>query len=122
MFDRLFHGFDLTLPTAGWKADLSAWQEEGQFHVEVELPGIPQDAVDITVQDRQLVIAYERKVMENRQFTYNERQFGRFERRLSLPDSVDVNSVKAELRDGLLHITMSRTPESQPRRIAVETS
>lgn len=121
LFDRLFYGFDQTLATAGWKAPLAVWEDATHFHVEMELPGVTQDAVDVTVVDGQLVIRYERQAPQGRQFVYNERPYGRFERRLALPDSIDVDSIQAKLCDGLLYVMLSKTPEAQPRRIQVKT-
>jgi HSP20 family protein len=120
-FDRLFHGFDQTLHATGWKAPLAVWEDREHYYVEVELAGVPQDEVDVTVQDRRLVISYARKIPEDRQFICNERPYGCFERRLALPDSVNVEAIKAEMHDGLLLVTLDKMPEAQPRKIAVQT-
>ena len=120
MFDRLFHGFDQTLGTMGWRAPLAIWEDQEHFYAEVELAGVPQDEVDITIEDRQLLISYARNIPENRQFIYNEWPYGCFERRLALPDSVNVDTIKAEMRDGVLQITLDKAPEAQPRKIAVQ--
>lgn len=121
MFDRLFHGVDQTLVSGGWKAPLSICEDQQHFYVDLELPGVPQDLVDVTVQERQLLISYARKIPEDRQFIYNERPYGCFERRLALPDTIDVASIKAEMRDGILQITLVKAPEAQPRKIAVQS-
>ena len=120
MFDRLFHGFDQAIAGDGWKAPLAVWEDPKHFYVELELAGVPQELVDVTVQERQLLITYARKIPEDRQFIYNERQYGCFERQLALPDTVDVDSIKAELRDGILQITLAKAAEAQPRKIAVQ--
>jgi HSP20 family protein len=120
MFDRLFHGFDQTINANGWKAPLAVWEDKDHFYVEVELAGVPQDEVDVTIQQRQLLISYARKIPENRQFIYNERPYGCFDRRLALPESVKVDTIKAEMRDGLLQITLDKAPEAQRRKIAVQ--
>jgi HSP20 family protein len=120
MFDRLFHGLDQTISANGWKAPLSVWEDQGHFYVEVELADVPNNEVDVTVQERQLLITYARKFPEGRQYIYNERPYGRFERRLALPETVDVDTIKAEMRDGLLQITLDKAPEAQPRKIAVQ--
>src|SRR5689334_3291172 len=86
MFDQLFHGFDQTLAPTPWRAPVAVWEDQEHFYVEVELAGIPQDALDVSVEKRHLLITYERKIPDNKQFTYNERSYGRFERRLALPD------------------------------------
>jgi HSP20 family protein len=120
MFDRLFHGFDQANSANGWKAPLAVWEDQEHFYIEVELGDVPHDAVDVTVQERQLLLTYTRKFPEDRQFIYNERSYGRFERRLALPDTVNVDTIHAEMRDGLLKITLDKSPESQPRKITVQ--
>lgn len=119
MFDRLFHGFDQTLSSSNWKAPLTICEDQERFYVEVELAGLPKDSVDVTVQARQLVISYTRKIPENCQFIYNERSYGCFERRLALPKSVNVEAITADMRDGLLQITLVKAPEAQTRKISV---
>lgn len=120
LFDRLFHGFDQTLATASWKAPLAVWEDSERYYVEVELPGVSQENVDVTVHERQLVIRYQRPAPEGRQFLFNERPFGQFERRVALPDTVNVDSIEAELRDGVLCVKLAKSIEAQPRKIAVQ--
>jgi HSP20 family protein len=121
MFDQLFHGVDQTLVADGWKAPLSIWEDQEHFYTEIELPGVPQDEINITVQDRSLLISCARKIPDSRQFIYNERPYGSFERRLALPESVNIDSIKAEMREGILLITLDKAPETQPRKITVQT-
>ncbi len=118
-FDQLFHGLHQTIAGDGWKAPLAIWEDPKHFYVELELAGVPQDMVDVTIQDRQLLISYARKIPEDRQFIYNERPYGCFERRLALPDTVDVSSIMAKMRDGILQITLAKAPEAQPRKITI---
>ena len=50
----------------------------------------------------------------------DERFTGRFRRVISLPDDVDANAVKADYRDGVLHVSIPRRESAQPRRIEVQ--
>jgi HSP20 family protein len=50
----------------------------------------------------------------------NERFQGHFHRVLTLPDDVDANGVSAQYRDGILHVSIKRREEAQPRRISVQ--
>lgn len=120
LFDRLFHGFDQTLAAKGWRAPIAVWEDEQNFYVEVELAGVPLEAIDVSVHERQLLLAYERQLPAGREFTYNERPYGRFERRLALPKTVDVDSIQAEMRQGVLHLTLAKMREAQPRKIAIQ--
>ena len=63
---------------------------------------------------------YGRIADDERDVRYNERRFGRFERIIRLPKNFDLNSVTAQLADGVLHVTVTKTPESQPKRIDVK--
>lgn len=127
--DRLF-GDLLAVPGArlsthhsgDWQARLAVWEKEDTLHLELELPGVVRDDVELTVEDGALKIAGERKAAEDeeRHEHYSERRFGRFERVVRLPKQFDLESVAAELSDGVLHVTIDKTPESQPKRIDVK--
>ncbi len=54
-------------------------------------------------------------------YTY-ERSYGDFTRAFTLPDGVDMNSVQADLKDGVLALSIKKTPEAQPKKIAVQTT
>jgi HSP20 family protein len=56
-----------------------------------------------------------------RQYRYNNRRYGHYERAIALPETVDTDHVTAEMRDGVLHLTLAKLPQAQPKRIAVQT-
>lgn len=106
-----------------WFAPLSLWEEEGNYFVDIDLPGVTADAVEITVEKNQLQIAADRKAPEGeRQYRYRERPFGRVERTLVLPESADADSIEAELKDGVLRVKFGKRAEAQPKKIAVKTT
>ena len=51
-----------------------------------------------------------------------ERRYGRFERRFSLPRSVDAGKVKAEFDNGILRVSLPKAEAAKPRRIEIKTS
>src|SRR5262245_1966971 len=70
------------------------------YYITADLPGIPEDAVDVTVQDSYLVISGERKAEERREgdnFYLYERRYGNFSRAFALPENADANAVEAEM-------------------------
>lgn len=104
-------------------APASLWEEEGRWCVEVDLPGVRRDDLDITLEKNALRIAAERKgPQDDRKFWHQERNFGRIERLITLPETVDPDGISAELKDGVLHLTLAKKPESQPRKIAVKAN
>ena len=121
-FDRMVNDV-LGENTAGWQTPLSYWQEDDKLHFEAEVPGVTADDLDVVVHDNTLRIGFERKQPENRPDGYRtEFRYGQFERSISLPDSVDPDSVDASLSNGILHVTLSKRPELKPKRIEVKTT
>ncbi|MDG3006695.1 Hsp20/alpha crystallin family protein [Paludisphaera mucosa] len=98
---------------------LSLWSDEGWFHIEVDLPGVELKDVDVSIHKDVLTIKAQRAVVEERRYAYNGRTFGRFERSLTLPESVDSESVDARLADGVLHLTLRKRPEAHVRKVEI---
>ncbi|QDT67529.1 Spore protein SP21 [Planctomycetes bacterium MalM25] len=106
-------------PTS-WSAPASLWEADEKLHVELDVPGVSAEAVEVTVENGQLSITVERSAGENPPtYAYNERRFGKVTRTLDLPDTVDPETVDAQLRDGVLRVSIAKRPETQPRRIDV---
>lgn len=103
-----------------WSTPASLWEADERLHVELDVPGVSADAVEVTVENDQLAITVERSRGESEpSYLYNERRFGKVTRSLDLPDTVDPDSVEAELKDGVLRVSVAKRPETQPRKIEV---
>lgn len=63
----------------------------------------------------------ERQDQSDRYYTY-ERSYGEFMRTFTLPDGADTNQVGAELKDGVLTITVKKSPALQAKKVAVQTA
>ncbi|GHU03984.1 heat-shock protein Hsp20 [Betaproteobacteria bacterium] len=86
-------------------------------------PGIDPVTLDVQLVKGMLTIAGERKagpLPEKATRHIDERFSGRFQRVVSLPDDVDPNAIEARYRDGVLHVSILRKQESQPRRITIQ--
>jgi HSP20 family protein len=95
--------FDRTLDNL---VDSSTW-EDGSLKLTVDLPGIPQKAVDVSVAGRALTIGVKTD--------------GRsWERTLSVGAGLDPERVSAQYADGRLTVLVGPVPEAQPRRIEIE--
>jgi HSP20 family protein len=87
-------------------------------------PGLDPKTLEVNLDRGVLTIAGERNGKlpaddEKAAVHIHERFAGRFRRVVSLPDDVDPNGVSAEYRDGVLHVTVKRREEAQPRRISI---
>lgn len=122
-FDSLVNHFLRGEGAQMWHAPATIWEAENTFHVELDAPGVAQENVELTFDKGTLQVALERKVPEgDRTNWHNERGFGKVTRSVSLPDTVDPSTITAELSNGVLHVTITKRPESQPKKIEVKVS
>lgn len=120
MFDQLLGGLEAGTQPAARSMPWACWEDEGHFHVEFELPGVKNEDVELVVEDGHLHLKYQRQAPEGeRKYHHNHRRYGQFERTIALPDTVDADNVTAQLRDGVLYLTLAKLPQVQPKRIAV---
>ena len=100
-----------------------AKKEDSSFHVEVDLPGVKKEDVDIKVEDDVLVVSAVRhyKNEVNRDDYYIcESSYGKLERRFALPENIDSESIQATYEDGRLEIDLQKTKKAKPRTIAIK--
>ena len=90
------------------------------YVVEVELPGVDRDDVDIEVAGRRVSVRGERKEKERVGILRKrERTVGRFSHEITLPGDVDEDGVEAHLDGGVLSIRLPKPEHERPRRIEV---
>ncbi|HFU76880.1 MAG TPA: Hsp20/alpha crystallin family protein [Epsilonproteobacteria bacterium] len=100
-----------------------AKKESGDFHLEVDLPGVKKEDVNIRIEDDVLVvnaIRYYQNELSREDYYICESAFGKFERQYVLPDNVDKEKVDASFKDGRLVIELEKTQAAKARRIAVK--
>src|SRR5689334_7096802 len=87
-FDQLVSGANQFVRSFAAPANL--WEEAGEWRVEVELPGIKQEHVELTLEKNLLKIAAERPQPEgDRKYHHQERTYGKVERLITLPETAD---------------------------------
>lgn len=104
-------------------AGMSVLESSHCWTVQVDLPGVNESDIDVTVQDGTLVITGERSLprTEDVRSVFNDRPAGKFRRLLKLGEGADHSAIGAELANGVLTITVQRTAESGPRKISIRT-
>jgi HSP20 family protein len=119
--DRLFEGFSLSQGDFT-PAPVNVREEAEAFLVEVELPGVPQDRVNVTVtHGTDLLVEAERPAgAERGAWHRRERGTGRCRRLLRLPLPVEADRVEARLENGVLFLTLPKAAAGRPRRIDVK--
>jgi len=87
-----------------------------------DLPGIRREDLDIQLAGNRLSISGRREVEssgQEGQVYSQERSFGSFTRSFTLPEEVESGKVAAELRDGVLHLMVPKSPEVRPQKITI---
>lgn len=100
---------------------LTVWEDAERVYIEADLPGSRPQDIDVRVEDGSLRISGDRALPQrDAEGRHNERRFGPFERTLQLGKTLDTSRVDAELRDGVLNITLHKRPEAQPQKVQVK--
>jgi HSP20 family protein len=106
----------------GLRVDIG--EGENEIEIKADLPGVPEDQVEVTLEEDVLRIRAEKKSeteRKERDWRVTERSYGIFERAIRMPQGVDPEKVKADFEQGVLRITVPKPPEPKPqsKRIAV---
>src|SRR3979409_1852404 len=108
----------------GWTPPVDLYETADEYVLTAELPGLTRDQIDIHAEERRIVIRGARAADPGRdipceQYHRVERGHGRFSRAFSLPERIDVSSVSADLKDGVLTVTIPKAGDRAARRINV---
>lgn len=134
--DRLWGPLTAAPPLHGWGTvergrrfpAVNLSEGDDALVLEAELPGLAPEQVDVTVHGDELVIRGSRPERastdgaDDRTWHRSERGAGSFERRLTLPVSVDPHLVVAHLADGVLRVTCPKAASAKPHKISVRAS
>ena len=100
---------------------LDVYTTPGEIVLTANVPGLKPDEVEITLEGDTLSIHGEFKApMENVEYVFQERSFGKFSRTLTINVPVDVNKVEATFDNGVLTITLPKAEAARPKTIKVE--
>ncbi|UCD64998.1 MAG: Hsp20/alpha crystallin family protein [Candidatus Zixiibacteriota bacterium] len=98
---------------------------EDRVTMQFEVPGMDKSDFKVSVKDGVLSVSGERKweSKENgKSFIRSEIRTGSFCRSFSLPDTVDADKIKADYKNGILELTLSKREEAKPKEIEVKVS
>ncbi|KOU05337.1 heat-shock protein Hsp20 [Streptomyces sp. NRRL F-5755] len=100
---------------------LDAWREGDGFFVELDLPGVDPESIDLDVERNVLTVKAERKPTygENTETVITERPVGTFSRQLFLGETLDTGKIEASYEAGVLKLRVPVTEQAKPRKIAI---
>jgi HSP20 family protein len=105
-----------------WAPPIDVYETEDRYVITAEVPGVPREAVDLSVRDNRLTIRGARSggvpESDTRHYHQVERGHGSFLRTFEFADAVDQGGITADLRDGVLTVTLPKSA-SPPRSIEI---
>lgn len=102
---------------------LTVFETAADFVVEVDVPGYQESDLEISMHEDQLQVSGDRKLVspESARELLNERSGSGFRRVLKLRETVQRDTITAELRNGVLMIRLQKVPATQPQKIGIRT-
>lgn len=113
------------LAMVDWTPSADISETDTAYLIKAEIPGVKKEDVKVTIQDGILTIQGERKMEKeekDKKFHRVERSYGSFMRSFRLPDDADESAVKAEFKDGMLNVTLTKSAKAKPKSINVSVS
>ena len=128
-FPSLFSDFfeaDKLIPSDWFNKDWSEWMpaanitENGnEFKVELSVPGMKKDEINVNVEDDMLTISgehkEEKKEEEKDKFTRKEFHYGSFKRTFRLPSEIKQDAIEASIEDGILKLRLPKMEKSKAK-------
>lgn len=125
-FDRIFPRYgvfgDEPAGPVQWSPPADISETDDAYLIELDLPSVPRDAINVTVKDGVLTVSGERKPASDGDARRHrvERRYGEFFRSFRLPEDVDGDGIAASFKDGSLSLSVRKRQEVLPRTISVD--
>jgi HSP20 family protein len=100
---------------------MDAWREDHAFTVQIDLPGVKEEDIDLEIERNVLTVKAERRGAEvgDREIVHSERPSGTFVRRLFLSEGLDTDDIRATYDAGVLTVTIPVAEQAKPRKVLV---
>lgn len=119
-FSDFYHQFR---KTGCFVPKLDVSESDSEYYVELDLPGLTKEDIDIKVDNNILTIRGKKEVkkeVDDRNFHMRERAYGEFNRSLTLPSNTKLDSIDASFKDGVLQIKLDKKETDTSKKIEVK--
>ena len=127
LFDRLFDDIDfptIHLDDREWMPKIDVKETEKEIVVNVEVPGMTKDDINILLTDGLLTVSGEKRhESEDKKENFHviERRFGSFKRSIRMPNDIEAEKIDASYKDGVLTIIVPKSEAVQPKKIEIKS-
>jgi HSP20 family protein len=128
VFDRFFDfepGWGGLEAAGEWAPKVDLSETKDAFVVRAEIPGVEQKDIQVSLQDQMLTIKGEKakeKEEKDEHYHRTERSYGAFARAMRLPAAVDASKVTASFKDGVLIVTLPKTPAAKGTTVPIKAA
>jgi HSP20 family protein len=126
LLEEFFNDFPfasyMSEPKDNWLPAVDILEKDGNLIPRAELPGMSEKQIDVKLEGNTLTLKGERKMdNEDKKNNYHrvESFYGSFTRSFRLPETVDLEKISADYKNGVLTVTIPQKPEVKPREITV---
>lgn len=117
--------FDAGLYEGSWLPAVDVNEDKDKITVKAELPGMKKEDIDVSLHENTLILSGEKKceTEDKKGDVYrSERCYGRFQRAIQLPWSVEHSKIDASYRDGVLTVQLPKSETAKPKQIDVKVA
>ena len=102
---------------------IDAYRKGDEFLIQLDLPGVDPETIDLTVEKNTLTVHVERvrPELDGVELVISERPQGSFSRQLFLGESLDTAEIQADYRDGVLTVHIPVAEQAKPRKVKIGT-
>src|SRR5208337_3645813 len=122
LFGNMNNETESALTTANFVPAVDVYEDEKKVVLKLEVPGIDEKDLDVSVENNTLTVKGERKFEKEEKeenFHRIERRYGSFFRAFTLPSTVDTENVKAGYDSGVLKLELDKKAEAKPKQIKI---
>ncbi len=122
-FDRIGRPLGLRSVPRGTFPPINVYEQDEAVVVTAEIPGVRPDELELTVLGDSMALKGQRleEASNGNRMYRRERAAGPFARTVTLPVSIDPDSVQAEYRDGILRVRMAKAEQAKAKRIEIKS-
>ncbi|MFO7558825.1 MAG: Hsp20/alpha crystallin family protein [Desulfobacterales bacterium] len=105
-----------------WNPTVDVYENKDEIIIKAELPGVEKKDIKVDVNAGILTLKGERnheKEVKEEDYYRKESVYGKFERSFKLPGRTDFDKIKADLKDGILKVSVPKTEETKPKKITI---
>ena len=122
--DRIFSAYPTVTPKndgsiSSFAPTVNTREDDNAYYIEVDLPGVKKEDINVDISDGMLTISGERKFkneIKEENYYKVESSFGKFERSFRLPEDIDVENINAENKNGVLEITLPKVKKEDKKK------